>query len=673
MYSRSVTERIVAEASRQQGWALEEHSQSQIDAAIAHFADLLDDEGNLNKRKRPNGLHKEEIRWIQNERKMCALDFRYWLKYATIIDWEKRPTHPTLNVAQEMTLDIWSEHEEQAKAIILLILKARQLGQCLDPETKVLTADLKWRRLEDVAVGEELVSVDEFPQAGPGKGRKMLRAVVEAKRDVYEDAYHVEMSNGVVFVATGLHRFLCRQRGGSNVDWRRIKDTVPGDKIRFITKPWGEPVLEDAWMGGILDGEGSLRQKTHAGVELCASQVEGPVYDRIKKYFASRGYTLREDTDRRLAGTSSKLGSKIVHKAVIGRMNEMFQILGQTRPTRFIDRPWWEGKELPGKNSGEAYATVVGIRPLGQRRMIDLQTSTQTFIAEGFVSHNSTIYELGNCHRFQFWPHSNIIIASADPKKTVEMGQMIKFCLDSQPWWLLPQGTVKYEKNMPVEFNEIHTRLSIQAGNQFHGVARGGTPNCGHLSEVSAWANAEEDIDASFIRAIHETSDVFVGLESTAKGLDNWFARTWNIVKEDWPRGRSRIRGTFLPWYVGTDIYPPKSDLWRFRQMQAEGWTPNDKTINHAERAREYVLADPLLFKHLAHSDKGWKMPLEQMWYYEVERETAQRKKSLNKFLEECTSDDQESFQNTGISVIDQDVVINYHRRPRDPPIADRA
>lgn len=403
-YSPLVTAQAIAAANAEQGWDLQAHSQAQIDAAIAHFDGLWDPEtGKLSR-----GLTKDESRFISNERKLAALDFRYYLKYCTIVDWEKNSIHPTLNVAQAMVMDIWGEHEDRGIAIILLHLKARQLGI-------------------------------------------------------------------------------------------------------------------------------------------------------------------------------------------------------------------------------------------------------------------STLYELAECHRFQFWKNSNVIIASADPKKTVEMGQMIKYNIDSMPWWMIPTGDVKYEKNMIVEFGELNTRLSIQAGNQFHGVARGATPNCGHLSEVSSWDNAEEDIDASFIRAIHETPHVFVGLESTALGRDNWFSDTWNIVKEDWPRGRSRIRGVFLPWFVGTDIYPPVSDLWRFQQMVSHGWEPNERTVNHAERARTYVLANPLLFEHLAKGNADWKMPIEQMWYYETERDTAMKKKTLNKFLSEMPADDTEAFQNTGLSVIDQDVILNYRERVRVP------
>ena len=404
MYSIRVTQQAIEAANAAQGWDLAYHTRDQIDAAIAHFDELWDpDQGKLS---RP--LTTEESRFISNERKLCALDFRYWsTQYAHIVDKHKKDVLFTPNIGQQIMLDIWGEHEELAIAIIILNLKARQLGI-------------------------------------------------------------------------------------------------------------------------------------------------------------------------------------------------------------------------------------------------------------------STLWELGVCHRFQFVPMTNAVVASADPKKTLEMGKMIRFCLDRQPWWLLPTSREdRVEKNMVVEFRQIDTGLSIQAGNQFHGVARGATPNVGHLSEVSSWMNAREDIDSSFIFAIHETPEVFVGLETTADGLDNWFYDKWQRVKVDWPRHRSRYRNVFLPWFVGTDIYPMATDL-RNRPVPAD-WIPMDRTVHHAERARQYVLSNELLFKHLAKGDKDWRMPVEQMWFYEIEREGALAEKNLNKFLSQMPADDQEAFQNTGTSVLDQDVILNYRERVRVP------
>jgi hypothetical protein len=45
---------------------------------------------------------------------------------------------------------------------------------------------------------------------------------------------------------------------------------------------------------------------------------------------------------------ASKFGRRPVGKLSLGRMDEIFRLVGHTRPVRFIGRRWWEGKELPG-------------------------------------------------------------------------------------------------------------------------------------------------------------------------------------------------------------------------------------------------------------------------------------------------------------------------------------
>ncbi len=276
----------------------------------------------------------------------------------------------------------------------------------------------------------------------------------------------------------------------------------------------------------------------------------------------------------------------------------------------------------------------------------------------------STLTELAVQHRFQFHPYSNCVVASSDPDKSVQMAKMIDFSLGKQPWWLLPTVT-KQSKNMAAEFGEIHTTLTIQAGNQFTGVARGATPSTVHLSELSSWNDAESLVDAALYRAIVDHPAIFCILESTAEGRGNWWHRTWEQNKKDWDRGRGRVRPVFLPWYIGTDLYPSSTDL-RARPIPSD-WVPADRTIRHAERARAYVLANPLLFQYLAKGNRDWQMPKAQMWFHEIEYETALAKKELNLFLSELPADDIEAFQSEAISVVGQEVILNYRERVREP------
>ena len=276
----------------------------------------------------------------------------------------------------------------------------------------------------------------------------------------------------------------------------------------------------------------------------------------------------------------------------------------------------------------------------------------------------STLSELAVNHRFQFIPYSNCVVASAAPDKTTKMAGMIKFALEQQPWWLLPR-TTKVKNMIPVEFGDLHSTLTAEAGNQFTGVARGTTPNIIHLSELCDWVDAEELIDAALMRAVHDTPEVLGILESTGGGIGNWWHRTWEQNKRDFQRGRARVIPVFLPWFVGTDIYPTAANL-RAHPIPAN-WSPSDRTVRHAEQARAYVLANPPLFKYLAKGDSDWRLGQPQLWFYEREYESAKEKKQLNKFLSELCADDFEAFQSTNISVVDQEVLRAYKERCRPP------
>jgi len=301
---------------------------------------------------------------------------------------------------------------------------------------------------------------------------------------------------------------------------------------------------------------------------------------------------------------------------------------------------------------------------LAQRIIIDLWADSerkgQAIIMQSLKARQlgiTTLSEAAVAHRTQLQPRTFAVVASADPSKTEAMANMINYGWTQMPWWLMPTPT-KMARGMPVEFGEINSVLKPQWGNQYHGVGRGQTPNVAHLSEISSWANAADDIDSALFKAMHPTPDVFIIMESTALGRNNWWFDAWELNKVEFPAGRSLIRPVFLPWFAGVDIYPTESDL-RARPIPRD-WIPLDRTIRHAERARQAVLANPLWLKYIANNDRDWQLPRAQMWYYEIEREMAIKKKALNKFLSEMPADDMEAFQNTAVSVVDQEVILNY-------------
>jgi hypothetical protein len=254
-------------------------------------------------------------------------------------------------------------------------VKATQIGWCLWPETRVLTADLRWLPIDDLEIGQELVAVDE-----ESRPRALRRGVVEAKWDRCAPAFRLTMDDGTSIIATAEHRFLWK-RCEKMPAWREVGRMQVGDHIRRLTTPWEPTSTEDAWLGGFIDGEGSLRSgKSNGGNEMVLVQQHGPVYDHAAAYLRTRGIVFHEAESPRPNG--------IVGRLITHGLSDLLTLVGQARPVRFVDSGWWEGRNLSA--GGRAWSTIESIEALGERRMVDIQTSTKTFIAEGLVSHNST-------------------------------------------------------------------------------------------------------------------------------------------------------------------------------------------------------------------------------------------------------------------------------------------
>jgi hypothetical protein len=274
----------------------------------------------------------------------------------------------------------------------------------------------------------------------------------------------------------------------------------------------------------------------------------------------------------------------------------------------------------------------------------------------------TTDTELRIQHRVQFYPFTIGIVGSADPEKSAKMVQMMERCWENQPSFLVPTFT-KYVVGELMEFGNQNSSLAIQHGSQKKGIGRGDTPSAVHLSECSEYLKPEEIIDASLIRAVHESPWILMVFESTAKCRNDWWHKTWQYSIANWHKGRSRLRPTFLPWYVGRDIYPTETWL-RSRPIPID-WNPAPLTIKHAERASAYVKNNELLKKYLG---DYWRMPREQMWFWEIERAEYAAKGELHKFYAEMPADDHEAFQSANMSVFPVELVAEIRERSAPEP-----
>lgn len=268
----------------------------------------------------------------------------------------------------------------------------------------------------------------------------------------------------------------------------------------------------------------------------------------------------------------------------------------------------------------------------------------------------STLTELLVAHRIMFYYGVNAVIASSAQQPTRIMSQMTFLAYDMTPFWLKPIVKTRSESERGELTFTNKSAVSFQHGSQTTGIARGHTPTCIHLSECASFTNPEELIEASLFRAVHESPNVFMVLESTAEGVDNWWHKTWKLSKTGWTKGKSRLCPLFLPWFLATERYPKPT--WMNTRPIPIDWTPNKETRERMAKAKAYVHAHLLLEKVLG---TDWEMGQAQAWFSEVDFEEYKAKGREKLWKQEMAGDDLECFSGSYDSVFGNDFLEELH------------
>lgn len=254
---------------------------------------------------------------------------------------------------------------------------------CITPDHKLLTKDLRWVEAREVSIGDKILGFDE-----EGPNRKYKEA--EVKKIKYKDApvYKVTLSNGEEIKVTADHKWLvCRSRGesqggGYTFDWVETKDLRDKNSGLYQTKlpklfnTWTESTDKDAgWLAGMFDGEGCLGERHRLTISQRPTEVLTKLEELIKKYNP--------------AGTSDRLvkeSSDCVSLYVRGSIAERAEFLGKIRPERLLNKV--DFNTFGRLEARGEIVSVESVESIGEQEIIMIETSTGTFICEGFPMHN---------------------------------------------------------------------------------------------------------------------------------------------------------------------------------------------------------------------------------------------------------------------------------------------
>lgn len=273
--------------------------------------------------------------------------------------------------------------------------------QCLAGHHRVLTSDLRWVPIKDLKVGDRLINTSEN-QAVSGKRnlRSWESGEVIHNEPGIEEAVEVHLSDGSIITATLDHPWLARynpskrdRSPNTSYNWMKTRDLKVGTYIPKFFHPWDElKSWEAGWVAGFFDGEGAVvHSKSQAGADTLAvtmGQNPSPMLDRAIKFIQGLGFDLSvyDYSDKYKRSYDDKM-RKVVHLRIAGGKSENLRFLGSVRPTKLLKV---DPTKL-GKVTGSENVRVEKIVPVGRTEIYRLSVSNKTYVADGFVMHNSSL------------------------------------------------------------------------------------------------------------------------------------------------------------------------------------------------------------------------------------------------------------------------------------------
>jgi hypothetical protein len=245
---------------------------------------------------------------------------------------------------------------------------------CCPPDAPIWMADLSFKPLGDVAVGDEVVG---WSMPAVGTGRKYLRKskVLAVNRRMAE-IVQITMASGRTIRCTADHRWLAAH---SSHKFPYTRAIVGHDLARVIdpTPALRADLTHDAaWLAGMFDGEGSGNAN---GIRISQSASHNP------KNCAQLSAAL---TRLGIPFTRRSEGGKCDHWEIAGGRQAKVNFANWCRPVNLQ-----KIQHAVLTSRFKIADTVVAIEPAGLSEVVSLTTSTGNYVVYGYASKNCDAHQ----------------------------------------------------------------------------------------------------------------------------------------------------------------------------------------------------------------------------------------------------------------------------------------
>lgn len=304
---------------------------------------------------------------------------------------------------------------------------------CLDAGMRVLTADLRWIPVGNLVVGDRLVGFHEDLRPH----NTTAPAEVTYTSRIVKPRVRVVTTHGEL-ICSGDHMFVGKLGETGRARWLRANLLCPGAHLRYFAAPWATDMSYEAgWLAGMIDGEGHWAKSG----ELVVSQKIGPVLDRVLSVLARKGIEFRvyaRDKDDVCQVSLRGAGTGLAH-------------IGRFRPVRMLTKAelQWGGRRVYGKRTQKPI--VIAVEPLGEGEVIAIKTTTRTFIAEGFLSHNCGVEMIPCGYGFGTPMGSGLLFTKAQHDSAVTLAKDIAARYKFKAGWEHTPRLLGHEDVQPIE------------------------------------------------------------------------------------------------------------------------------------------------------------------------------------------------------------------------------
>lgn len=354
--------------------------------------------------------------------------------------------------------------------------------------------------------------------------------------------------------------------------------------------------------------------------------------------------------------------------AIAGKLDKLWTPKGQARPFTHDEQAFITSEtilcRLDFRYYAQRYGNIEldameggGAAPIkfwaGQVRTLELMGMREEELYKEFEKHGfaggilllwhkcrqegaTALARLISSHRMLLYKNTRCFAASLDEAKVHELYNRDKVILDNLPQFLKP--TIEFDvKNEHIALDGMKSRLLYQKANQQSGIGTGQQFDVSHGTEISLWPSAER-LEFDFFPAIPQHPRVFVGLESTANGRNNFwhtFSESVRMRKD----GYGQWVYSFTPWYI-----EPR----KYRRGAPDNWRAAQVTQEHSELIIR-TSPDYIGRKHVPTRD--------QLYWWETEREMYRKNDSLHIFLTNYCATPEQSFQHSTRSALPIDTI----------------